>query len=404
MATKQQCFSSTKALKRLCPSILTQVLRRFPDFLAQAGLELPAEPSLDSMPYDAIRTACMSSQIPPELDDVLYFAASLGTVRGWEKIQAEARFQKLRLDFPVTDLTPADLALKAWLHDWPNNKQLLEQSYARAKIHSKSAYVYYAPTKDFTERYQPPTADALTDLTQRLTDHFNTQGLGRGTNVLAYDFDNEIWFLVRYPGHAKRYAAISDTGDSVSYSFRPEEYDAVIYHKRYGDLRLNTNRKREHKTYRIEFAYTLLNSHNVFAPNLPIISLAPLLGKCAPIFRCDDIPGLASILPTQVTYTSLQMPGRTLTIDADSGSNLLFSSPAYGAILADETADSVVHAKFAYRLEGHSRTSSLTVRLGNSLTYERDGDSSVLEHWLRARGFITNTLEQMHGVRVARAT
>ncbi len=145
MAAKTRCFATVKALKRLNPELLCATLRKFPEYLKERRLKLPRVINEENVPYEEIRLACMSGGIPQELDDLLFLVCALGTTDGWGRIKAEARFQGLKLDFKPAGLTSADLAMKAWLHDWPRNRQLLELSYARAKIHSRSSYVYYVP-------------------------------------------------------------------------------------------------------------------------------------------------------------------------------------------------------------------------------------------------------------------
>lgn len=402
MATKTRCFATVKALKRLNPELLCATLRMFPEYMRDCHIRLPKKPDADRMPFAAIQQACMSGNIPPELDDVLFFVCTLGTSEGWTRIQEEARFQGCALDFLPNNLTTADLAMKAWLHDWPNNRRLLEQSFARAKIYDRSSYVYYAPSRDVRSQYRRPTEAALTTLREDLSEYFVRQGLGRGTSVVSYNFEKEIWFLIRYPGHPRRYAAISDDGEPTSYMFKPEEYDAVVYHKEYGDLRMNTNRPTDHIHYRIAFAAMLLDEHMVFDRARQIVSLDPLKLDCERLFRCDDVPGLSEIALVELRYASLFYPGAKITIKADKDCDLLSYHPQrdHTAELSCEqpvppplsATDTIHFAKFRYRRRDTVRNGLLTVHAGNTLTYERDGDSSVLEDWLRRRKFITYSL------------
>ena len=112
MSSKSRCFSSTKALRRLNPELLSQVLKQFPEYLKARQIKLPRAPSPDNMPYADIRDACMAGDIPSELDDVLFFVCILGTRPGWDRIQDEASFQELDLDFSIDGLSTADLAMK----------------------------------------------------------------------------------------------------------------------------------------------------------------------------------------------------------------------------------------------------------------------------------------------------
>ena len=393
MSSKNRCFGTIKALRRLRPELLCDVLRKFAECLAEWGINLPEEPGFENMPYEAIHAACMHAELPQELDDVLYFTCALGTAPGWENVKAEAKFQRLDINFPTEKHTTADLVMRAWIHDWPRNRLLLEQSYARAKIHGKSAYVYYAASQDFRSNYQAPGEVQIAALRQRLDDHFIREGIGKGTSVVVYDFEKEIWFLVRHPGHTQRFSAISEDGELTSVSFKPEEYDAVVYHKEFGDLRLNTNRKPEHTRYRIEFADLLLNQANVFDPTYKMIHLDPLRGDCQKLLRCQDIPGLSYIAPIEVGYTSLKRPDVLMRMKAMNNSTLMFYEASSPNLMGDDEVDTVHYARFRYRLTDRTQMGSITVHAGDTLTYERDGDSSVLETWLRKRKFMRSLID-----------
>ena len=89
------------------------------------------------------------------------------------------------------------------------------------------------------------TASVMQNLQEDLSSYFIAEQLGKGTHVIKFDFEQEIWFLIRYPGQLKRQMEIDPDGEPNSRTFKPEEYDAVVYHKHYGALRMNTNRVRD---------------------------------------------------------------------------------------------------------------------------------------------------------------
>jgi hypothetical protein len=333
----------------------------------------------------------MAGDIPAELDDVLSYVSILGTTAGWERIQEEARAQKKRLDFAVDGLTHADLAMKAWLWNWPKNKSLLEESYSRARIHARSSYVYFPPMRDTRAKYHAPSDQRLDEMRGELAEYFVAEGLGKGSNVVRFEFEKEIWFLIRFPGRLKRQVIVDDDGETESLTFKPEEYDAVVYHKDYGDLRMNTLRVHDRTKYRVLFGHALLDSSNVFAENKRVISLDPLKGKCLGIFECDDIPGLAEIEPVELAYHRMVETGREVIWRADKKTTLLASN-RLAPFLVPEDTDTVRYAIFRYRLKDREQFETLTVHQGNTMTYERDGDSAVLEEWLRSRKFVKDTL------------
>lgn len=389
MPGKKRCFASTKALRRLDPKVLVELLGHFREYVESKGLALPPpqEATAVNLDYGRLRDVCMAGDIPHELDDVLFHVCALGSLEGWDKIQREAEFQKNRLDFRTADLSFADLAIKAWLWDWPNNRALLEQSYARAKIHSRSSYVYYPAVKGLRQPYRPPTAAGLDGVRAELAEYFVGEALGKGTSLLIYDYEKETWFLIRYPGQLERHEAIGVDGEVETPVFKPAEYDAVVYHKDYRDLRLNTNRAKEHKKYRIVFGNLLFGTGNAFDPVERIVHLEPLKGECRDIFKCEDVPGLGSIAPIEVGFCSLAAPGREMVWRSEPDCSLLDYGGSDERLLPDDT-HSVAYAKFRYRRKDRVKHDTVTVHTGKTLNYERDGDSAVLEQWLRRRGFI----------------
>jgi hypothetical protein len=281
--------------------------------------------------------------------------------------------------------------MKAWLHDWPRNMTILEGSYARATIHGRSSYVYYPLMRDVRGQYRKPSADDLAVFRQKMASYFVEQELGKGTSVVVFDFDVEIWFLIRYPGQIERHAAINDEGNEENHTYKPAEYDAVVYHKTYGDLRLNTNRAKDHGHYRIAFGHLLFNTSNVFHPTERIVSLEPLRGPCRGIFQCEDVKGLAAIELIEASFADMAEPGREVIWRAEPGCSLLDYGKT-GDFLLPPGAHSVKYAKFRFRLRDRVQSETVTVHAGKTLNYERDGESAVLEEWLRRRKFIADSL------------
>jgi hypothetical protein len=105
MSSKNRCFGTIKALRRLRPDLLRDVLSKFPECMAECGIHLPNEPDIENMPYDAIHAACMSATLPQEMDDVLYFVCALGTNPGWDRISAQHGVKPMK----------AESTMRTWL-------------------------------------------------------------------------------------------------------------------------------------------------------------------------------------------------------------------------------------------------------------------------------------------------
>ena len=71
MPGPRRCFATAKALQRLEAGLLCEVLMKFPEYLKERGLKLPANPTQDNLDYEAIRAACMCG------DQAVFQAAKL---------------------------------------------------------------------------------------------------------------------------------------------------------------------------------------------------------------------------------------------------------------------------------------------------------------------------------------
>lgn len=399
MSSTKRCFSSAEGLKTRDPQVLRDLLALFPRHIASRGLVLPENATAENLDYGKIREVLMTGDIPEDLDDILHLSSLLNTAKGWSMIERQAKEDGRRLPADLPQYGYVDLAILAAIQDWPTNKTILERANARARVHSRSAYVYHAPSVDLRSHYRTPSATSLAKAREFLVGHFVAEGMvsdrqhRKATEIVPYDFEKEIWFLIRYPGRQSRHSGCDDNGEWRNFVFNPEQYDAVAYNKVYCDLRMNTKRKREHAKYRIAFSHLLFDLANAFRPTGVVVTLEPLLRNDAVnLFECDDIPGLGMILPVTMTFETFGLPPREWTEAALDGSSLLQGNP-HAQRLLPRDAHCVRSVVLQYRLKNSTRLSRLTIDEANKVSFERDGDSVVVEEWLRRRGFVKNFVE-----------
>jgi len=388
------------ALRRLNPQVLRNLLAIFPGFAKERGIALPPKATAEKLEYEKICAALMGDAVPADLDEVLFLASKLGNSRGWEAIEDQAREDRRPLPLRA-DMGDADLAILLAIEDWPKHRLFLERANARARVNGKSAFVYYPPARDWRSHYMKPTGERLTEARDYLAQHFVDCGFaenvkhGRATEIIPYDFEKEIWFLIRYPGRLRRQSGCCKTGTWESYVFNPEQYDAVVYNKVYCDLRMNTHRKTEHVKYRIACGRLLFgdDTSNAFLDKVPVVTLEPLMGeRSAELFNSKDIPGLASIMPVETYYEKWGFPPRQFTEKNKNGCSVLSGAP-YGTRVLPEDALTALRLVVAYTLDNGHKGKLTLHQVGNRVNFERDGDSVVLEKWLRDRQFVKDFVE-----------
>jgi hypothetical protein len=127
---------------------------------------------------------------------------------------------------------------------------------------------------------------------------------------------------------------------------------------------------------------------NAFRPAGTVVTLNPLLrNDAAGLFACDDIPGLGMILPIEWTFETMGLPPREWRETALDGSSLVHGNPHLPRLFPREV-QCVRRLVLQYRMKDTTRLSRLTIDEGNKVTFERDGDSVVVEEWLRRREFV----------------
>jgi len=395
MALTRRCFSSAQGLRLLCPQVLRDTLALFPDFLAHQKIKLPEAATSDNLDYPSICAALISANVDEDLDNLLHLACLLGNSKGWSMIERQATAVGCPLPPPDHCHGYVDMALLTATTDWPRHKDILTHVNARTRVHARSSYDYLAPTRDHRAVYQTPTDGLLNRTREELTRHFTSEGLAsdrqqsKATEIIPYDFENEIWFMIRYPGKRMRYSGCNTEGDWKAFVFNPEQYDAVVYNKVYADLRMNTRRKRERTKYRIAFSRLLFQHDHAFQDDAIVVNLEPILDKRATeLFDCDDIPGLASVAPVELCYELFGLDSRMRTDKAAEGRTLLDGNEFHPGLTPPGMTIGVRHAVLEYRLKDSQRSGKLRLRRGNCVSYERDGDSLVLENWLRRRKFV----------------
>jgi len=394
MSFTKRAFDNVRALGNRHPQVLRGLMGHFPDHTQQWGVDLTAE----ELDFVAIRDAFMAQEIPEALDDILYLSTALGNSTGWSMIERQAEEDGLQLPHHNADLTDTDMAVLAAIHNWPANLALLERANARARIHAKSVFKYYPMEVELRHKYRAPTPETLAEAEELLRDHYVAKGYihasqGHSVRIIPYDFENEIWFLIGYAAKKQRFRGCQNDGEMQSFDFNPEQYDAVVYNKVYGDIRMNTKnwRKKDHAKYRLAIGRMLLDNGGAFSPSKKMVTLSPLeQAHAADLFATDDIAGLAQIEPVELKYGPFAEP-RTFTMTADKGSSLRIENDLAPRLVPADSR--MIRAVFEYRLADSPRRCRLSLSAGNKIGYERDGDSMVLEQWLRARGFLLSLVE-----------
>lgn len=388
-ATGRRRFSNCEALRRFHPANLAEFLRKFQPYLDQRGVALPVQPDADTMPYEKLVPLFMQvgEDTPKLLQEAMCFISEMSTEPNRRRIEVEARLRHLTIR-THDGCTNLDYALLAWLQ-YPD---LLEQVHARAVLKQRRAFHYYPIFPDEIPSPQMPTAEGLRAVEEDFDVIFSANDQGRRTKILIYPEKErgEIWFLVRHGGVPTRAAGFDLEHKELSFLYRPEEYDVLIYDARHGLLRINA--KKYHEGYRFKFGNLLFGDQLIFRDR-PVFTLDPLHAGNQRLLRGEGVEGIAKIQLVELKYSCFGACSKIVTENAE---DLLADTSR--ATLLPANVSSVHYAQFHVAFTSHHAARPVKLTNNNEATYSSDADSTALEAWMRACGFFRQRKEQKREV------
>jgi DNA invertase Pin-like site-specific DNA recombinase len=244
--------------------------------------------------YSQLARILMSpdAETPGELLDALYFVDNLSDPDCYDRILQEC--QEAGIDLGGNDLSPEDLAIRAWLADRNILERVHAEQYRARPQRFESFFAGLADRPDLTY----PTDTVLAALEGDLNEWFDFKQKGRGARVFVFARADGVWFLVRHGQRIKREGTVEADESSGSVFYRPEKFDVLIYYPDKGELAINTETKGERRAYCRYLGKHLFGDTEFFRFDDPIskYTLTPLITMGREALRCGDVQGLGLVL------------------------------------------------------------------------------------------------------------
>ncbi len=368
-------FPQPDLLKTIQPGKLIRLLEPCRQFLEERGLLLPLgpDPEIDYMQLSLI-LAQPDEFMPPQIIEGLHVISNLGTDANFDQLFEIARRNFIEID---AESTATDLAASIWL-EAPDMLVLKEReigTYRRRKFES-----FCARDPEDVRRPQDLPQD-FSELEADLEGWFMAKKRGVGCRVLRTDFPEEVRFLVQHGQLCKREPSRKGRESTCTF-FRPEKTDIVVYDYAYNELKISTSTIGEVRLYLEKFGKHVFGDPDKFLYSKKY-TLSPLLQIGAPALRCRDVGGMEWVRLTELNYTWSDSPDSSHRWKSSD----VFSLLARRGREIDQDAD-LINARFAVKLAGATSPRPLLVRPPNIAEYGRGEEASVIENWLRVRGFV----------------
>ncbi len=376
-------FTDPATLRSIAPENLRSLLAGHADAVAADGFALPADKGRP-LDYEALaRLLMVPEKLPSALREAFFFIHEMATPAGMECLLSaaeEAGIEILGLPAP----SPADVAVQVWL----TAPDLLERKHAEQFIYRlrgiESYHAMISPVPDARE----PTPAVIEAISNDLNDWFEKRKKGRSAKVFHYPRPDGIWFMVRHGDPFKREGAIDERGESVGVYYWPERFDVVVLNTDDGELGIRTPNKGEKKKYREVFGRYLYGDAEFFGGD-DKYTLEPLRERGS-----DCLAPVEGIEEVSLTEVAFRWPGSFSEREVHRADDVFGAYAARGAEFPRGLP--IIKASFRVRFTDSETPRTVTVKPPNVAQYTRDGDSIIIEKWLKLRGFIVGKGEPNH--------
>lgn len=372
-------FTEPDTLSKIKREYLIRWLQPANGYLLSQGVVLPDAASTDEVDCKRLAAVFMDpgEDMPKNLVDSLYIIHEMSNQNGMDAI-LEA-FTQTGMDLDISDeYVPADVAVQAWLMD----SELLGQLHNQHQLILPRSFIYFSTATFPVPKFDPPSSDVLSALEASLDDWYSQKKRGRGCRVFAFPKGDECWFLVRHGLPCKREGSFED-GRPASIFYRPQKHDVLVYNAEAGELRINCCGKRELERFLKAFGFFLFGDEGFF-PGTAKYTLAPLVRDARSSLACLDVPGMESVTLKEVEFLFRGKPWQRTIRKSDD----IFALVEAEHIRWPKDVAQITRATFEIKFSGSNKCRKVSVIPSNRAQYGRDDDSSIVEQWLKARGFI----------------
>lgn len=376
-------LTKPEVLKQITFELLAEFLQSndtFMPYLRNRGLRwTTVQADFDFMQLARILKS-PDQDTPEPLLDALYLVDKLAGGEFQERIESECEQAGIDLSRCQTD---QDHVLAAWLA----NPRILERIHAEQYRTKHNKFESFFTSRRALLDPAMLTADLLGKIEGELDAFYEYRKKGRGSRVLAFPYNKEIWFLVRHGERIRREGTMKVDGESDSIYFRPEKFDVLIYYPETGELAIHTNTKGELAAYCRIVGRNVFGDPKIFVTDPPIAkyTLQPLIDHGRQALACADIPGIKRL---QLAELQIRHHSDQKDIEIRRCDDALRALAEHKRNLADE-ADSIelIRAKFKIKYAAGG-TETITIEPPNIASFDRDMHNALIHEWLVERGFI----------------
>ena len=372
-------FTNPDRLKTISAKHLLSFLSKWKPYLATRGISLPEEAGED-FPYDQVALVLLNpdDNAPSDMVDALYYVHETATKETAEELIELAGKAGLTIE-AGEEPSDADVAVQIWLQ----RPDLLQRQHAEVVAFNRSRFMYFAGASGKKRPAIEPTPLQITAMQDRMDAWFKERRRGKGTRIFTFVRGAKTWFLVRHGEPMRREGRHQEDGGSDIAYYRPQKHDVVIYDGDTDELAVNAGTKGERELYLVTLGAVLFGQEEYFDRSQRF-TLEPLLSKGPKALENDTISEIEKVRLTEIERF---WGGKAKEKEVRKASDLFFSwEDSWKKRI---TGGSIDRATFKVKFAGDGKERTVTILPPSLARYDRDGDSDLIDRWLKAQGFCT---------------
>lgn len=375
MALKLKSFAQPDLLKKIQPLNLLRLLEPHRLFFDMKNFSLPAgeEDEIEYLTLAGI-LAQPDEDMPSDLVEALHVIGNFSGDEYFDDLLQLAHQSGLDVD---GDITTPDLATRLYLYD----SQVLERKDRERLFEKRKTFESYRAANPDQAIVIESLPSDLGPLEGDLDKYFESKKRGVGSRIIRKDSAGEVRFLVQHGQTCKREPSRKGPQSTCTF-FRPEKTDVMILDVAHNEMRINASNFPDLREYRALFGRHLFGNADrfVFAEKY---TLEPLKRDGVAALNCRDVEGIEWVRLSEIEYF---WAGAFDHVEIHRADDLF---KALMLINRDiEKEGHIRKAVFKIRLEGEKKARTATITAGNRSGYNRGEEATMIEDWLRARGFV----------------
>lgn len=369
-------FMEVEELRGIGAKSLSVLLEPHTEFMSAIGVTLTDDD--DAFPFDELADGLQRKQdaIPFSLVDALYLITEMADSTGMDMLIDIALREDLIDADESEELSPADIAVRLYLHD----AELLRERRNRRVVERKRSFIFDSAGRPYTRLpFQlDPAMQRRFEMACR--DEFRRRQRGDGVQLKAYPEGDIIRFLVLHGESITRQGIIHD-GASASILFRPAKYDAFHFDPRRGVLGMPNGSQWQQKLYRSLFGQILYGDRDAFQAR-DLFTLDPLIHRGKASLDCPMVQAVDEIRLESLEWVRGGINGGPWSGSATD----LFASFNEQGIPFPEAG--LKKARFVLQAAGTAEKRYMEIQGTRKMKLQRDTDLELLWPWLDAQEFL----------------